>query len=568
MPSSDPMSAASTVCMPSSDPMSAASAVCMPSPDPMSAASAVCMPSSDPMSAASAVCMPSSDPMRAASVANKNPNVLIWALQALPEDMWASGKLCPQESTLILAHASKQVLAVLRKFSRRMAAEHTVPGHVKIESILHVLEKRRSYVELTSLHIDRGGSSVTNTLGRSGISDLAKFLMSQPAGLATMKTLSISGNLFGSPDIYRSDMTPDHPIPSMIAMSTSLTQLSLRHNKLNRDDLKILSPKIALLTDLKRLDISQNSFGVHGIKRLVHAFITCKNITDVNLSSCNLTQKGASFIEIMGEAWQGITHLNISNNKLRNAGMESVAKTIQHMSLLVKLDISKNELAVGYDMDDDTAPYIVVYNRMLPFLPKLHTFVCQNNTIMANGAGEIIQSLALNCQNVQYVDLSGNMIGVGTDGNYAKIIEYLHQCKNLTTLDICCNDLGNEGGSKICQAVATSKSITELNLASNKMNLGDRSATSNLIHYFLSVSTHLRVLDLRYNRLSLSRGQKLLDCILQFRGFWWQKGELRIRIHDCNLKPEKQNKLLAYAKAVDVHGVIELVFPIAQPALA
>tara|TARA_B100000405_G_scaffold288989_1_gene238079 strand:+ start:3428 stop:5080 length:1653 start_codon:yes stop_codon:yes gene_type:complete len=550
--------------------MSAASAVCVPSSDPMSAASAVYVPSSDPMSAASAVCMPSSDPMSAASAANKKPNVLIWALQAFPEDMWASGKLCPQESTLILAHASKQVLAVLRKFSRRMAAEHTVPGHVKIESILHVLEKRRSYVELTSLHIDRGGSSVTNTLGRSGISDLAKFLMSQPAALATMKTLSISGNLFGSPDIYRSDMTPDHPIPSMIAMSTSLTQLSLRHNKLNRDDLKILSPKIALLTDLKRLDISQNSFGVHGIKRLVHAFITCKNITDVNLSSCNLMQKGASFIEIMGEAWQGITHLNISNNKLRNAGMESVAKTVQHMSLLVKLDISQNELAHGYNMneDDDNVPYIVVYNRILPFLPKLRTFVCRSNSIRANGAAEIIQSMALNCQNLQNVDLSRNMIGVGTDGSYAKIVEYLYQCENLTTLDISCNHLGNWGGSKICQAVATSTSITELNLASNNLNLGELSENSDSIHRFLSLSTHLRVLDLCYNRLSLTGGENLLGSIVTFRGGWWRTGELRIRIHDCNLKSENQNKLLAYAKAVDVHGVIELVFPIAQPALA
>ena len=503
--------------------------------------------------------------MSAAAATDKRPNAFIWALQALPEEMWCNGKLCPRESTLILAHASKQVLTVLRKLSRRIAAEHTFPEHVDYESILHVLEKRLSYVELTSLHIDR--SIAANIyLGRSGISNLAKFLISKPAALATMKTFSISGNFFGSLHSlgnYESYMTSDQTIPSMIAMCTAMRHLSLRHNNLNRADLQMLSPSIALLTDLKRLDISQNFFGVHGMKRLVHAFTTCTNITDLNLSSCNLTHTSASLIRNIGTAWRYMTHLNISNNKLRNAGMESVAKTVQHMSVLVKLDISQNELAVGYNMDDDTVPFIVVYNGMLPFLPKLNTFVCRNNSIMTNGAGEIIQSLALNCQNLQYLDLSRNMIGPGNDQKYEKIIEYLDQCKNLATMDLSCNDLGNSGGSRICQAVAKSKSITELNLASNKLNLRDLSANTHWIHRFLSLSTHLRVLDLCYNRLSLTGGQKLLDRILSFRE---TAQGLRIRIHDRGMGFKNQRKLVEYAKAVDGHGMIELLFPFTDPA--
>lgn len=505
--------------------------------------------------------------MSASSAADKKPNALIWALQALPEDMWVSGKLCPQESTLILAHTSKQVFGILRTFSRRMAAEHTVPEHVEIESIVEVLSNRLSCVELSSLHIDRRG----NFLGESGISCLARFLTSHPAALATMKTLSIGGNFFGNSRItkkHQMQMTPDHPIPCMIAIGTSLAQLSLRNNTLNRADVKVLSHKIAMLTDLKRLDISQNSFGVHGMKSLVHAFKACRNITDVNLSGCNIMQKGGSFIEKIGTAWQGLTHLNVSSNKLRYAGMESVAKTVQHMSSLVKLDISQNELAAGYrlaiaaNITNGVSPFVVVYKDMLPFLPKLHTFQCQKNCMDTNDAAEIIESMALNCPELQYVSFARNFIGCRLDHedhNYAKIIEFLDQCKNLTTLDLSRNDLGylcNLGGSKICQAVATSKSITELNLMGNKMNL----AESILIRQMLSISTHLRVLDLCHNRLSLSGGEKLLESILEFRG---ATGGLRLRIHDTNLKVTARKKLVEYAKTVDPHGVIELVFPFA-----
>ena len=52
---------------------------------------------------------------------------LIWALESLPEELWARGVVCPAERAVMLRATSRRVRALLARMQRRVpAAVHVV----------------------------------------------------------------------------------------------------------------------------------------------------------------------------------------------------------------------------------------------------------------------------------------------------------------------------------------------------------------------------------------------------------------------------------------------------------
>ena len=55
-------------------------------------------------------------------VASGAPSALLWALESLPEDLWARGVVCPAERAVMLGATSKRVRKLLARLQRRVPA--------------------------------------------------------------------------------------------------------------------------------------------------------------------------------------------------------------------------------------------------------------------------------------------------------------------------------------------------------------------------------------------------------------------------------------------------------------
>ena len=54
------------------------------------------------------------------------PSALLWALEGLPEELWARGVLCPAERAVMLSATSKRARALLTRMQRRVAGRGAV----------------------------------------------------------------------------------------------------------------------------------------------------------------------------------------------------------------------------------------------------------------------------------------------------------------------------------------------------------------------------------------------------------------------------------------------------------
>ena len=73
---------------------------------------------------------------------------LTWALQNFPGDLLARGRMCPAESTLMLAATSKQVRELLGRLQRRVPAAVHVMRRAWAESVASGLPRLLAWCKL------------------------------------------------------------------------------------------------------------------------------------------------------------------------------------------------------------------------------------------------------------------------------------------------------------------------------------------------------------------------------------------------------------------------------------
>ena len=60
---------------------------------------------------------------------------LFWALESLPEDLWARGVVCPAERAVMLGATSKRVRALLARLQRQVPAAVRVVGSASMDAV-------------------------------------------------------------------------------------------------------------------------------------------------------------------------------------------------------------------------------------------------------------------------------------------------------------------------------------------------------------------------------------------------------------------------------------------------
>ena len=83
------------------------------------------------------------------------PSALLWALESLPEELWARGVVCPAERAVMLGATSKRVRALLAQMQRRVpAAVHVVVG-ASMEAVAGGLVGLQGWCQVVRLDLTR-----------------------------------------------------------------------------------------------------------------------------------------------------------------------------------------------------------------------------------------------------------------------------------------------------------------------------------------------------------------------------------------------------------------------------
>ena len=60
---------------------------------------------------------------------------VFWALESVPEELWARGVVCPAERAVMLGATSKRVRALLARMQRRVPAAVRVVGSASMDAV-------------------------------------------------------------------------------------------------------------------------------------------------------------------------------------------------------------------------------------------------------------------------------------------------------------------------------------------------------------------------------------------------------------------------------------------------
>lgn len=210
----------------------------------------------------------------------------------------------------------------------------------------------------------------------------------------------------------------------------SLRVLNLRGNNLKKADAESLRHALTCMPNLEDLDLSDNSIGDGGIRKLTPCFDgiseTCSRVTCLKLESCELSFDGVNHLLRSLTTFKGpLKSLSVADNYLGRrvaealgsflstpieivdiagigfgpSGFQEIQNFIKGELHLVKINISQNRGGI------ETARFL---SKLLPHAPQL-TDVNAASNIMPVESLSII-STALKCAkgNVRHLDLTGH----------------------------------------------------------------------------------------------------------------------------------------------------------------
>ena len=233
-------------------------------------------------------------------------------------------------------------------------------------------------------------------------------------------------------------------------------------------------------------------------------------------SMCQLDdeQLTALMMELNNEALCHLKYLCIDGGELTSAGIEPLAKQLQH-SKLKSLEL----LNVGFDRDkmkalfhEPKSPRYLIHVRL-----SGNRIRCDSAEVLARG---------LSCTYIKHLDISINILG--DDGAKALATGLAHNTE-LLKLDLSYNSIGGDGAKTLLDELQNNTTLLELNLSGNKIGkdsgevfaIGQYNTTGKRTDHsgckeVVSIARHegLRKLILSNNKFNLDSARALSDYLL------------------------------------------------------
>ena len=126
---------------------------------------------------------------------------------------------------------------------------------------------------------------------------------------------------------------------AVLLSSVELEELNLSSNNLVLKDFRQLQSPLSNLTQLKKLNLSNNPEGAPAL--LQEILSSLKNLQDIRLSNTHMSGEDLVKISDLLESLRGLTYLDLSMNAIDSDGTRALANVLKKIPFLEGLDLSR-----------------------------------------------------------------------------------------------------------------------------------------------------------------------------------------------------------------------------------
>ena len=236
----------------------------------------------------------------------------------------------------------------------------------------------------------------------------------------------------------------------------------------------------------RRLTCFEYTFGTH---------LDMSSLTEVDLSSAEISDFGAAVISVVLERNSSLTHLDLSFNCIHEDVASLLSKALKANSSLTSLNLEGNFIG------EDGASSL---SKALKANSSLTDLNLSDNRIGDNGASFLSQALKAN-SSLTNLNLSINSIG---DEGASSLSKALKANSSLTNLNLSFSKIGDAGASSLSKALKANSSLTDLDLRDN--SIGDSGASC--LSKALKANSSMNTLDLTYNSVGVAGAASLNEA--------------------------------------------------------
>jgi Ran GTPase-activating protein (RanGAP) involved in mRNA processing and transport len=267
-----------------------------------------------------------------------------------------------------------------------------------------------------------------------------------------------------------------------LSMFKSLTELNLKDNKINTDEMKQIAPQLSKFKRLKILDLSLNRIADEGLIELTKILPNLRNLETLDLSVNEISDTG--FLELVKVLPQ-LTHLRKLaldvNEMISDQGVKELVKVLPE-----KLEV----LGLGYnDITIQGLRFLAGGFHKLTNLRELSL----NGTIITVDAANVLAETLTKLEKLEALNLNSTDLD---DDSLQIIANKFNDLKHLNTLDLRFNKIGNDGALALARNMPPK--IHSLHLDENII---EEDGIRDLVDVLFPIKRQLKHFDARENKL-------------------------------------------------------------------
>ena len=264
----------------------------------------------------------------------------------------------------------------------------------------------------------------------------------------------------------------------------TLTKLYINSNRITDAAADGIRIALSYNTQLQELDISNNWFGVRGIMKIAKGLQNISTLKKLYMSNCYITHEAAEDISIVLAHNRQLQEFDISKNTLQAKGFLKIAKALQDIYALKKLNISENyitevaaesithivyrnvhlqQLILGFN--GFASGGIVKISVALCNLTDLRALQIEQNEIDDKATYSIAKAISSSTK-LEKFSCSGNHF---TTECIVIIIKALQNISTLTKLDISNSNITNEAVDDLVDVIYNNIKLQELFAGKNNL---------------------------------------------------------------------------------------------------
>lgn len=283
---------------------------------------------------------------------------------------------------------------------------------------------------------------------------------------------------------------------SLISLDIS-TYNGVHRNRIGASAAESLSILVNTSKILIFLEINETSLNDSGLEKLIIGLSNNKSLLKLGLAGNNISHRYIEdFCKVISDS--NIEDLNLSNNKISDAGCKSLADLLVYNDFsckLKRLDISKNDIT----FKGINGIFLAVrYN------PTLTSLNCEANPL-GSPAGQSLHFLMMNNYALCYLNLNSTKLKNEGLNNLSK---GLAANKSLTNLNLGNNEIKDLGIIPLCEALCENEILKILDLSFNCIR--DGSHLGNM----LKKNMGLESLNLKENKIKEHSGSLFVEASL------------------------------------------------------